>query len=186
MAAIELTHGTGTSADTPLLSKLQRTRRSHCPWNIKHAFSLDVEDEMTCLGHSGRPCGRNWRQAGARLLPLPVLRLQSVVVLRLQPLVQEIIVFSSSMFAHQVKGISSEQWAIVEFLQRGFPPEILQSEETPLPHHLWKCYLQKSMIPRNCSSMCIACAEVIRRRLTSTCMVAKKAWGKGGGGQKAE
>ena len=94
--------------------------------------------------------------------------------------------FSSSMFSHQVKGVSSEQWAIVEFLQRGFPPEIFQSEETPLPHHLWKCYLQKSMIPRNCSSMCIACAESIRRRLTSTCMVAKKAWGKGGGGQKAE
>ena len=109
LVANELTHGTGKSADTPLLSKLQRTRRSHCPWNIKHAFPSDTEDEPTCLGRSGRPCGRNWRQAGACLLLLPVLRLQSVVVLRLQPLVQEIIIFCISMFFHQVKGVSSEQ-----------------------------------------------------------------------------
>ena len=47
------------------------------------------------------------------------------------------------------------------------------------PLKICKCYLQKSMIPRNCSSMCIACAGSIRRRLISTCMVGWNAREKG-------
>ena len=43
--------------------------------------------------------------------------------------------FFISMFSHQVKGVSSEQWAIVEFLQRCSPPEIFQfAAETPPPY----------------------------------------------------